>query len=78
MAAGTVPYVQIVSVQPRDKKFGVPMILRINLDFQQIAVRELLATDQGSFDHQRYHHEALLLILGRRTSSESGTAADRA
>ena len=74
----TVPYAQIISVQPRGKTLGAPMIIRTNRDFQQIAVRELLATDQDSFDYQKYHHEALLLILSRRTRAEPAMAPDRA
>ena len=54
------------------------MTLRTTREIQHIAVRELLATRQDSYDYQKHHHEALLAILGRRTRSEPPTALDRA
>jgi len=73
----TVPYTQITAIQPREENHGAPMILCTTMDIHHIAVRGLLATSQDSFDYQKYHHEALLLILSRRTRAEPAMATDR-
>jgi hypothetical protein len=64
----SLPYSRISWFDRADKKNPRRVTLHAGVDTQRVELR-VLGDESQSYDYQKYHEEALLVILGRRAAS---------